>query len=66
MVRLTGQEITAIEKILYFTEPKRRGHTAIGWSHREAPGRSGGRGNVSKRLYCDFCRKELVRQGEQG
>ena len=68
MVRPPDQEMTAFEKIAHYSPFPRGGvHVApegATWgSTRWVTGR--GHGNiVGKSLYCGFCRKEWVKQGE--
>ena len=69
MVRPTDQEMTAIEKIVYyFTVPKRREPAMPQRATEEAP-RSVSRQrereeNMGERLYCGFCGKEQARCGK--
>ena len=66
-MRPTGQETTNIEKTVDHSQFPRGGGTAHhAGLHGEAPGsvrRQRDRGKPDKSLYCDFCRKEQVRQG---
>lgn len=69
MARPTDWEMTAIERIVYYTH--RSQDTGVipyhGGPHGEAP-QSGGRGggeDMGKSLYCGFHRKEQARQASQ-
>lgn len=70
MVRSTDQDMIAIEMTVCYSVSKRREHTPHHTApHGEAPGlvrrqREQG-GNIEKSSYCDFPRKEHVKQGKQ-
>lgn len=70
MVRLTDQEKTAAEKIVFYSQfSSGEGIPCHAETHEEAPGsveRQKERGeSMSKGLDRGFCRKEWARQGKQ-